>query len=55
MLSRLLSDESAATAIEYGLIAALISLAMVIAFVSLGLSLSDIFSTIGDTLRGARP
>ena len=55
MLSRLLKDERGATAIEYGLIAALISLAMVIAFVSLGLNLSNIFTTIGDTLRGANP
>ena len=55
MLTRLLHDERGATAIEYGLIAALISLAMVIAFVSLGLNLSDVFTTIADTLRGARP
>ena len=54
MLRRLLQDEGGATAIEYGLIAALISLAMVIAFVSLGLNLTDIFTTIGETLRGAR-
>ena len=53
MLIRLLKDERGATAIEYGLIAALISLAMVIAFVDLGLSLTGIFDTISGTLRGA--
>ena len=48
----LLHDETAATAIEYGLIAALISLACVIAFESLGLSLIDIFETITEALGG---
>ncbi len=52
MLSHLLQDETAATAIEYGLIAALISLACVIAFVSLGLNLTDIFTTITDAMAG---
>ena len=46
MLKRLAKDDSGATAIEYGLIAALISLACVIAFVSLGLNLSDVFTNI---------
>jgi len=52
-MHRLLADESGATAIEYGLIAALISLAFVIAFTDLGLSLVDIFNSITDTLAGA--
>lgn len=54
MLIRLLKDRRGATAIEYGLIAALISMACVIAFQSLGLNLADIFTTISDTLAGAR-
>jgi pilus assembly protein Flp/PilA len=54
MFIRLLKDERGATAIEYGLIAALISLAMVMAFTSLGLNLADIFTTIADALRGSR-
>jgi pilus assembly protein Flp/PilA len=54
MLHRLLRDERGATAIEYGLIAALISLAMVIAFTSLGLNLADIFTGAADAMRGAR-
>lgn len=52
MLKRLLADEAGATAIEYSLIAALISLAMVIAFISLGLNLIDIFDTISEALGG---
>jgi len=54
MLIRLLKDERGATAIEYGLIAALISIAMIMAFQSLGLNLADIFNTVADALRGAR-
>jgi len=46
----ILDDESGATAIEYGLIAALISLACVIAFQTLGLNLVDIFTTIATAL-----
>ena len=42
MWKRLVRDERAATAIEYGLIAALISLACLIAFQTLGLNLVDI-------------
>lgn len=55
MPTTLLRDERGATAIEYGLIAGLISLAFVIAFTSLGLNLVDIFTTIADTLRAANP
>lgn len=53
MRTRILRDESAATAIEYGLIAALISLACIMAFQMLGLDLVDIFNTINDALTGA--
>lgn len=37
---------------EYGLIAALISLACIIAFESLGLNLADVFNTVADAMRG---
>lgn len=43
-------DEQGATAIEYGLIAALIAIACIIAFQMLGLNLVNIFTTIADTL-----
>ena len=43
-------DERGATAIEYGLIAALIATACIIAFRSLGLDLVRIFTTISANL-----
>ena len=43
-------DESGVTIIEYGLIAALISIACMIAFQTLGLNLVDIFTTIANAL-----
>jgi pilus assembly protein Flp/PilA len=46
MFTRLRDDEAGATAIEYGLIVALIAIAAIIAFQSLGLTLSDVFDTI---------
>jgi len=52
MLKRLSADESGATAIEYGLIAALISLACLIAFQSLGLNLASVFTTITNAMAG---
>ena len=54
VLKRFAKDESGATAIEYGLIAALISIAMIMAFQSLGLNLADIFNTVAEAMRGAR-
>lgn len=53
MLLPLLQDDRGATAIEYGLIAALISLAMIMAFLSLGLNLSDVFFTVASGMRGS--
>lgn len=47
----LFRDQRGATAIEYGLIAALISLAALIAFQMLGLSLQGVFTTINDALN----
>lgn len=50
MLKVLLDDESGATAIEYGLIVALISVALIIALQTLGLNLADVFTILSDTL-----
>ncbi len=50
MLKLLLADEGGATAIEYGLIAALIAIASIIAFQTLGLNLVDIFTTLANAL-----
>jgi len=51
-LGKLLGDESGATAIEYGLLAALIAIAALAAFNRLGLSLAGIFETILAAMRG---
>ncbi len=49
-LKRFLKDESGATAIEYGLIAALVAVAIIGAVTSLGTSLIDVFDSISDEL-----
>lgn len=46
-------DETGATAVEYGLIAALVSIAGVAAFTSMGSSLNSIFDYINDLTRNA--
>ena len=51
-LRNLRRDAEGATAIEYGLLAALISIALVAAFNRLGLSLAGIFETIAAALGG---
>lgn len=51
-LRNLRRDPKGATAIEYGLLAALISIALVAAFNRLGLSLAGIFETIAAALGG---
>lgn len=48
--SNIITDQRGATIIEYGLIAALISIACIIAFESLGLNLVDVFTTISNAL-----
>jgi pilus assembly protein Flp/PilA len=47
---RLWKDETGATAIEYGLIAALISIAIYVALVAFGTGVSDLFNLITDTV-----
>ncbi|MXP25484.1 Flp family type IVb pilin [Altererythrobacter indicus] len=46
----LLRDEAGATAIEYGLIAALIAVAAIAALTTLGGNLSTTFTNVGDSL-----
>ena len=50
-LKRFIREEEGATAIEYGLIAALISIAAVLAMKALGVQLSTNFSTTSTKLR----
>lgn len=53
VIKRFVQDESGATAIEYGLIAALVSVAAIIALQSLGSSLNSMFTRVSDTLKTA--
>lgn len=50
-LNRFLQDESGATAIEYGLIAALISIVIITSIRYIGTQLSKKFSDIASTLK----
>ena len=51
--TKLLRDEQGATAIEYGLIAALIAVAAITAMQSLGSELNTTFNTVSTELSGA--
>lgn len=51
-INKLLRDEAGATAIEYGLIAALIAVAAVTAMSSLGNQLSTTFTTVQTKMAG---
>ena len=53
ILNAFFADKSGATAIEYGLIAALVSVVAIGALAALGTSLSTIFSTVSTTLASA--
>lgn len=53
IFARFLKDESGATAIEYGLIAALISVAIIGGATSLGTKLSTQFTNLGSYLNVA--
>jgi pilus assembly protein Flp/PilA len=48
-----IKDEDGATAIEYGLIAALVSVAAIAALGALGDGLVNIFETVSSSLSGA--
>ncbi len=50
LVSRFLKDESGATAIEYGLIAALISVVIIGGATAVGTSLSATFATVASSL-----
>jgi len=52
-VSRFVKDESGATAIEYGLIAALIAVALVVALQGLKNSIANTFGDIGTQLDNA--
>jgi len=54
-LKNLINDESGATAIEYGLIAALVSVAAIGALTAMGGSLNTMFEAVSSALKGALP
>jgi pilus assembly protein Flp/PilA len=51
MVSRFVKDESGATAIEYGLIASLIAIAIIAAATQLGTKLSGTFNNVANNLK----
>jgi pilus assembly protein Flp/PilA len=55
MIRKFLKDESGATAIEYGLIAALVAVACIVALTAVGTSLRGLFETVDTKLKAANP
>ncbi len=53
ILKNIRKDESGATAIEYGLIAALVSVAAIGALTAMGGSLNTMFQTVSNSLTAA--
>ncbi len=51
LLNRFFKDESGATAIEYGLIAALIAVVAITAMTTIGTNLNATFTSVGDALN----
>jgi pilus assembly protein Flp/PilA len=52
MFKRFMKDESGATAIEYGLIAACISVAIIAVVTGIGTSLNTTFTSVNTALSG---
>lgn len=53
LIARFAKDESGATAIEYGLIAALISVAIITGASTLGNTLNNQFQSLSDTMNNS--
>jgi pilus assembly protein Flp/PilA len=53
LLARFVTDESGVTAMEYGLIAALVAVVIITAVTTVGTNLQTVFTTIGTALAGA--
>jgi pilus assembly protein Flp/PilA len=54
-LTRFVKDESGVTAIEYGLIAGLVSVVIIVAVTAIGTSLNVVFNFIATSLAGVVP
>ena len=52
-VARFIKDESGATAIEYGLIASLIAVAIIVAVTSVGTALTAKFNTVANKVSAA--
>ncbi len=52
-VKRFIRDEEGATAIEYGLIAALISIVMLVALTGVGVGIKNTFTAVCNALKGA--
>ena len=55
LVKRLIQEEEGATAIEYGLIAGLVAVAIITALSLLGDSLNNLFSDVATQVDGAPP
>ena len=55
MMKRFVRDEEGVTAIEYGLIAALIAVVIIAGAGAVGTALDTLFNGIADTLNGTPP
>ncbi|PYE89242.1 Flp family type IVb pilin [Phyllobacterium leguminum] len=55
LIARFAKDESGATAIEYGLIAALISVGIITGASMAGKSIAKAFTDVGNSVNGAVP
>lgn len=55
MITRFLKDESGATAIEYGLIAALIAVAAITGFDTLGTNLGTTLNSVSSEMSAGTP
>ena len=53
-IKKFIQDQSGATAIEYGLIAALVSIAAIVAMGAMGNELGDMFNTVASELDNAQ-
>jgi pilus assembly protein Flp/PilA len=53
LITRFLKDESGPSAIEYGLIAALISVVCIVAMTAVGTNLNKVYTTISTALGAA--
>ena len=51
LLKRFVADEAGATAIEYGLIAALIAVVIIVGVTAVGTNLSATFTTVAGNLK----